>query len=200
MRTAGQQARDTEDGRAERRHRRQRVALWALGALCLLAVAVVVTPFGESHDYDLVAGRRGHRYSVWGITVWRSTRDTSLTRLYRRVVGTPPAPEWRGGFGTTWCVREWGWTHIIWDGIYGSEIGAANSLGDLLQGPFTEEARRKAVLAYLDLTRRRRPAAEDYAERLRVLAGERQFPDARPIGPADLPDPQDVLSEWPPTR
>jgi hypothetical protein len=197
MSTAGQEPREMKDGSHGCRRYWRLTLTFALASLCLFGIAVVGGPFEESNSYDLTVGRQCCDYRLFGVTVRQKVYDTGLSRLYRRLVGPLPAPEWRAAYGT----KSWGLTGVIWDGAYGSEAYTAHWLGDVLEeGPFTDEARREAVLDYLDLTRRSQTAAWRYAELLSGLAGQGQSPKSQPIRPPDLPDPGNVLEEWPPGR
>ncbi len=195
MGNGGEQSQDAGGGgRPARRHRRLTVMVWAVASACLLLAIILTGPCEESTFFDLAAGRQRHEVRLLGVRVSQSLQDSALTRVYRRLVGAPPEPEWR----FCYAYRRSGCNTMIADGSYGGANYYATWLGSALaSGPLTDEARRAVVLGFLDLVKHNPRAAEDYADRVEQLIEVDHPRDKGPVGVADLPDPEKFRRKYP---
>ena len=100
--------------------------------------------------FDTSSGQLHVKRGVLGITYSDEVRDTDFSRMYRRLVGEPAAPQWRFAYGLAHGVLG-----------YGRECGSApvsdaKLFADLLaDDTFTDAARRKILTAFVDLARKR---------------------------------------------
>lgn len=140
---------------------------------------------------DVAAGRQREETWTLGLEVSDKIEDTALTRVYRQVVGPPPPPEWGTDNEYSGLVR----IEAVWP-CHGGVSSAEWLGGSLEEGSFTDEAKRAAVLGFLELTRHSQAAALDYEDRIEELAHIAQTTGAGPVGAEDLPDPADVRRLW----
>lgn len=135
--------------------RGKRKLVIAASVLAAIALALLVLPlaggiFSSRTWFDTSSGQLHVKRGVLGITYSDEVRDTDFSRMYRRLVGEPAAPQWRFAYGLAHGVLG-----------YGRECGSApvsdaKLFADLLaDDTFTDAARRKILTTFVDLARKR---------------------------------------------
>jgi len=163
---------------------------------CLLSGCMTWSPFNCWHeDVDVNYGRyRYQRYILWMKVVER-IHDTELSAAYRALVGEPGSPEWRRVNTFSPGVRRS--PHYSYHGAWLAMDMFMRALrSDLL----TTEARREALVAFLDLLRYADTdgAAFSYVSALYHLTDRPSGPKSSKINVADLPDPAQF--KWRPAK
>ena len=126
------------------------------GILSSAAVAValwsVFAGIRRDDSVDVMAGRFRYSRCVLGIRVRTAVMETDLSRMYREIVGEPPAPVWR----LNYLPGD--------DGSYVDADGLGDSLALSLagsfngSGAFSREAKAAAITAFLALLQQDKPS------------------------------------------
>jgi hypothetical protein len=162
-------------------------------AFCCLAFVVFRRPHwipdrrvNTLREYvDVKAGRR----RVEGYLLWRKVTDrveeTELSQLYRRLAGEPPSPVWRRVNTFRYGAANYSPQHVHHESLWAAGL-LTTCLG---QTEFTPEAKRAAVLTFLELLEKydRDTEARAFVLMLCKVAGERARSGNGPMGVGDLP-------------
>lgn len=162
----------------------------AVVALLLILVFIVpcFLPWSGLHSryewMDITSGRcRNQRYVLF-VKVTDRVEETRVSQLYRELVGEPGEPEWRlcNTFGPYVAVSP----HHAY---HSAMAGARMLLKTFEHTPFTDGAKRKALLTYLDLLQQHDSydPADDYVDRVicHVARLDKDLVDADDLPPAE---------------
>ena len=131
--------------------RGKRKLIIAASVLAAIALALLILPhadgiFTSRTWFDASSGQMRVDRGFLGVMVTTKVKDTDFSRMYRRLVGEPAAPQWRLVYELTWSGR----------GCGSAPVSEAKFLAKLLtDDTFTDAARRKILTAFVDLARKR---------------------------------------------
>jgi hypothetical protein len=181
----------------------RRIAVWAvlcLATLLVVAAALIVFvvprffPWTRlacsTESIDINSGRV--RREAWLLGVRRSdlVEETEISAKYRRLVGEPPAPEWRPVMTLSpWMPYS---PHYAYHGAVYDML----RLNEAFQyQAFSESAQRQAIVTFFDLLKTKRSdfVAACYVDAIRDRLVERkQAGQTEPFSKDELPDPTSV--------
>jgi len=127
------------------------------GLLALRSEHVVLR--ASRADMDVVAGRHRYRSYVLGLKIHDAVRETSLSKVYREVIGDPPPPLW------VFASSEEELLSGAWqaaDGCVSAE-SAGNFMARQLDAFFTPDARKVVLTKFFGLLRDDARRAWEYA-------------------------------------
>jgi len=137
---------------------------------------------------DIMGGRVRYERYVLGVKVGDEVSETELSKAYRELVGEPPPPVWKC---TNFTDMIWTFAEETGDTDYGLPAALACLVVEMFPASegalFTVEAQKAFVVNFFGLLRLDPYQAEEYADKVLMLAIQRNKPDKPTVDAKDLP-------------